>query len=88
MALHTVCRADHEHRAVQHLKHTLHLCGKIHMPRRVKQRNLHILPPEHCLLRKNRNPPLPLKLICIEECIAMVHTPHTADPAAQIKHSL
>ena len=82
MALNAVHRADHEHRAVQHLQDTLHLRGEIYMSRCIKEGNLHILPLEHRLIGKNRNATFPLKFICIEEGIPMVYAPHIAYPAA------
>ena len=88
MALDTVRRADHKHRTVQHLKHAFHLRRKIHMSRRVKERHLHIPPPKHRLLGKDRDAALTLQFICIEERIPVVHPPHTAEFAAQIEHPL
>ena len=49
MPLNAVRTADQQHRRVQHPQRPLHLAGKIHMPRRVQQRQVKILPVQPCL---------------------------------------
>ena len=82
MPLNPVRAADDQHRIVQHLQDPLHLRRKIHMPRRIQERDVQIFPREHRLLGEDRDPPLPLQLISVQKRIAVIHPAHAPDAAA------
>ena len=85
MRLHAVRPADHQHRAVQHLQRALHLCGKIHMPGRVQQRDRRTWQHQFRLFGKNRNPPFAFKRERIQKGIPVIHTAKPFQSACLIK---
>ena len=87
MPLHTICSVDHQDRIIQHLQGTLHLSRKIHMPRCIQKCHLAVTKLKHCLLGKNRNPPLSFQRVVIKERIPMIYTPRLTDLSCQIKDS-
>ena len=86
MSLDAVRSADHQHRVIDHLQRPFHLRGKIHMPRRIQKRHRLFPQTKPRLLGKNRNPPIPLQLISIQERVPVVHTSQAADRAAAVEH--
>ena len=54
------------------------------MPRRIKQRNLHVIICKYRLLGKYRDPTLPLLCIRIQVSILMIHPSKLTDLACRI----
>ena len=77
----------HQNRIIQHLERPLHFRGKIHMPRCIQKCHLAVTKLKHCLLGKNRNPPLSFQRVVIKERIPMIYTPRLTDLSCQIKDS-
>ena len=88
MPLHAVRAADHQHRAVQHRQCPLHLGGKVHMPRRIQQRNGAVPYLQHRLLGKDGDAPLALHIVRIQERIPVIHPPQAADSAGTVEQRL
>ncbi len=88
MRLHAIRPADYEHRVVKHLQGTLHLSGKIHMPRRVEQCHLPVTHRDPRLLGKNRNAALALLHVVVEVRILMIHPSGCLDRARAIEQCL
>ena len=44
VSLHARAAADDQNRIVQHLQRSLHLCGEIHMSRRIQKHKPHVFP--------------------------------------------
>ncbi len=86
MPLHPVCTANNKHRIIQYLQSALHLRGKIHMPRRVKQRCIHAFPGKLRLFAENGNAAHPLLCIRIQKSVPVVHPPRFAYAAAPVKY--
>ncbi len=101
MPLHAVRSADNEDGIVHNLQGAFHFRGKIHMPRRIQERNYQILLKRNitsfkklfphgnpCLPGKNGNPAFPFLLVCIQVRIFMVNTSKRPDDSGLIKHRL
>ena len=82
MPLHAVRPADHQDCIVQHLQHTFHLGREIHVSRCVEKRKLHVFPLHDCLLGEDRNAAFSLHFVRVQECIAVIDPPQSADTAA------
>ena len=88
MPLHAVRAADHQNRSVQHLQRALHFRSKIHMSRRIQQRNLPSLERKLCLLGKNRDAALAFHGKRIQKRILMIHAPQCAHCTSPIQQRL
>ena len=88
MRLHAVRAADDQNGAVHHLQGTLHLRGKVHVSRRVQQRDMGIRQGQQRLLGEDGDAALPLLHIVVEIRIAVVNAPHGAQRAALIEQRL
>ena len=94
VGLHAVGAADHQHRVVQHLQGALGLGRKIHMPRRVQQRQLGLLGSigrrqrQHGLLGKNRDAPRTLLRVGVQKGVAVVHPAQLAQRARAVQQPL
>ena len=86
--LDTIRSTDHQHRIIQYLQCPLHLCGKVHMSRRIQKGDLRISPDHPCLFGKNRDTPLPLMNICIQKGILMIYPAGFSYRTAGIEHRL
>ena len=75
MALDAVRPVDHQDRIVQHLQRPFHLCREIHMARRIQESHRRISQCKLCLFGKDRDPPGPFQLICIQKSVLIIHSP-------------
>ena len=88
VALNACRAADDEHGAVEHLQRPLHLGGKIHMARRIEQRQRTAGQREDGLLGKDRDAPAALLRVGVKKRIAVVDAAECADDARPVEHGL
>ena len=74
MPLHPVRPVNYQNCVVQNLQRPLHFRRKVHVSRRIKERYLTFPESKYCLFGEDRDTAVPLKLICVQICIFMVHT--------------
>ena len=86
MALHAVRSADHKHCRVQNLQRPLRFRRKIRVAGRVKNRDGEPRQSEPCLLRKDRDAPLPLLIVRIQMRVAVVDASGCADLSGSEEH--
>ena len=94
VGLHAVGAADHQYRVIQHPQGPLRLGGKIHVARRVQQRQFGLLgilrcgQRQHRLLGKNRDAPCPLLGVGIQKGVPVVHTAQLAQHPRAVEKPL
>ena len=88
MGLHAVKTADDEHRAVEHAERPLRFRGKVHMPRRVHQRDGVLWQFDNGLLGEDRNAPLTLQAVGVEKAVAVIDAPQLPQPSGEVEHRL
>ena len=86
--LHTVRAADDEHGVVEHLQRALHLGGKVHVPRRVEQRDRRVAQRQARLPREDRDAARTLERVRVQMCVFVVHAPEVPDGARAVEQRL
>ena len=86
--LYAVGAGDHQNGTVQHLQRPLHLCGKVHMTRRVQQGDAGISQFQHGLLGEDGNAPLALHGVRVQKRVLMIHPPQPPDGAGAVQQRL
>ena len=91
VGLYAVGPADHQHRIVQHLQGALGFGGKIHVARRIQQRQLGFLGTvggrqrQHGLLGKNRDAPGAFLAVGIQKSVPVIHPTQLAQHARAVQ---
>ena len=88
MRLDPIGSADHQHGTVQDLQAALRLGGKIRVPRCIQQRHEQIGQFKERLFGKNRNAPLALQIVCIQEAVPVVHAAKLLQFSGMVEHGL
>ena len=86
--LHAVRAADDEHGIVEHLQRALHLGGKVHVARRVEQRDRRVAQRQARLPRKDRDAARTLERVRVQVRVFVVHAPEVADRARAVEQRL
>ena len=84
--LHSVRGIHQQHRAVEHGEGPFGFGGKIHVARRVQQRDLTAVPRQAGLFGKDRDAALPFPAVGVQEGVAVVHAPGFPQRPGQIQH--
>ena len=84
MSLNSVGAAHHQHCVIHDPERPLHLRRKVHMSRRINERNLRLSQREYRLLGKNRDSPAPLQRKIIKKRIAVIHPSQLPQASGQI----
>ncbi len=82
MALYAVGAADDQNGIIQGMKGPFHLCGKIHVARRVEKSHLDTGVFKHSLLGKDGDSSQPFQFMGVQICISIINSAEAADPAA------
>ena len=88
VALHPVGAGDHQHRVVQHLQGALRLGGKVHVPRRVQQRQHRAGQLQHRLLGKNRDAARFFQRVGVQKGVPVVHPAQPPQRPRPVQHRL
>ena len=86
VTLHALGAADHQYRIVHHRQRPLHLRGEVHMPRRIQPVDGITRQLEAGLAGEDRDAPLPLHGIRVQEGILMIHPPQGSDSPGAVEH--
>ena len=86
--LHTVRAADDEHGIIKHLQRALHLSGKVHVARRVEQRDRRVAQRQARLPREDRDAARTLERVRVQVRVFVVHAPEVADGARAVEQRL
>ena len=88
MPLHTIGAGNHQNRVVKHSQHSFGIGSEIHMPRRIKHRQVQTAMADARLMRMDGDATLLFHLLGIEECVAMVDAPDFAHLSRRIQQGL
>ena len=86
--LHAVRAADDEHGVIKHLQRALHLGGKVHVARRVEQRDRRVAQRQARLPREDRDATRTLERVRVQVRVFVVHAPEVADGARAVEQRL